>query len=100
MTKTNIYPKLKKKKSIYDTGDFIDNASSDYHHYEALFSSPFSVSTLIKLSETNLTIPSHTHSGNKQKRMNVSSCSFLSLSTSILVQREIEEAQNRIAELE
>lgn len=91
---------VKEEKSVDDTGDFVDHASSDDDYYEALFSSPSSVDTSIRLSETSLTIPSHTHSGNKRPRMNVSSYSSLALSTSILAQREIEEAQNRIAELE
>jgi len=90
----------KENISADNTGDVIVNDSTDDdEYYEALFSAPSSATTLLQVSENNSIMQSHA-SGNKRKRMNISSYSSLALSTSMLAQREIDEAQKRIAELE
>lgn len=87
-------------KSVDSTGDANENDSTDDdEYYEALFSSTPSATSFLHLSAKNSIIHSHPNR-NKRRRVNMPSYSSLALSTSILAQKEIEEAQKRIAELE
>jgi len=79
-----------------------DTSIDDDEYYEALFSSSSScAATRIVTDEAAITttVRYHTSNGHKRKRIEESSQS-LALSTSILAQREIDEVQNKIAELE